>query len=81
MVSSQVVQIKIPDNIIVKATKTGYINSNILKDYFSLIRWRYERMYVIQDSCITHVKEEIKEIYETHNITVSIIPGGCTKYL
>ena len=38
-------------------------------------------MHVIQDSCTTHVKEEIKEMYETHNITVSTIPGGCTKYL
>ena len=38
-------------------------------------------MNVIQDSCKTHVKEEIKEIYETHNITVSTISGGCTKYL
>ena len=52
-----------------------------MKDYFNLIRWRYERMHVIQDSCTTHVKEEIKEMYETHNITVSTIPGGCTKYL
>ena len=31
-------KLKIPDNIIVKATKTGYINANLLKDYFSLIR-------------------------------------------
>ena len=31
-------QLKIPDNIIVKITKIGYINANILKDYFSLIR-------------------------------------------
>ena len=38
-------------------------------------------MHVIQDSCTTHVKEKIKEIYGTHNITVSTIPGGCTKYL
>ena len=38
-------------------------------------------MLLIQDSCTTHIKEEIKEIYETHNITVPTIPGGCTKYL
>ena len=38
-------------------------------------------MYIIQDSYTTHVKEEIKEMYESHNMTVSTIPGGCTKYL
>ena len=71
----------LPENIIVNATMSVYISADILKDYLSLIRWRYKRIYIIQDSCTTHVKEEIKEMYESHNMTVSTILGRFTKYL
>ena len=63
--------LKISDNTIVKTNKSSYIN--ILKDYLSLIKCRYKRMYIIQDCCRTHLKEEINEIYEGYYIIISTI--------
>ena len=63
-----------------KATKSGYVNRDFLQSYF-LMSLRKEKKLIIMDKCATHFGQEMEELYRDINAKISIIPGGCTKYL
>ena len=72
--------LKIPKIIVIKASRSGYINENILSD-FLLLECKSKEQLIISDVWSTHKTKRIEEIYCLLDAKVIYIPGGCTKYL
>ncbi|CAG9311694.1 unnamed protein product [Blepharisma stoltei] len=73
-------RLNIPENVIIKSNKSGYISDQILNDYLRTIL-RRENQLLIYDQAGSHKTIMISNAISDLDATKIVIPGGCTKYL
>ncbi|CAG9331671.1 unnamed protein product [Blepharisma stoltei] len=73
-------RLNIPENVIIKSNKSGYISDQILNDYLRTIL-RGENQLLIYDQAGSHKTIMISNAISDLDATKIVIPGGCTKYL
>ncbi|CAG9320376.1 unnamed protein product [Blepharisma stoltei] len=70
----------IPNNIVVKANRTGYITDDMISDYLRTVLTK-ERQLIIMDQATSHKTDRIVQALSDLQAQSIIIPGGCTKHV
>jgi hypothetical protein len=69
---------------IVTCSVNGWMNDDLTKDYLQRVigKLAFKRRILVWDAYRCHLSKSTKEeLKHNYNITMAVIPGGCTKYL
>ena len=69
--------------VVVAATRNGWMNENLTSDWVEKVwtNFSFAKRMLVWDSFKCHISDERKEQLKRYNTVMSVIPGGCTKYL
>ncbi|CAK8671192.1 unnamed protein product [Clavelina lepadiformis] len=69
--------------VIVAATPNGWMNGNLTADWVEKVwtNFSFAKRMLVWDSFKCHISEDMKKQLQRYNTVMSVIPGGCTKYL
>ena len=69
--------------VIVAATPNGWMNDNLTADWVEKVwtNFSFAKRMLVWDSFKCHISEDMKKQLQRYNTVMSVILGGCTKYL
>ena len=69
--------------VIVAAPPNGWMNDNLTVDWVEKVwtNFFFVKRMLVWDSFTCHISEDMKKQLQWYNTVMSVIPGGCTKYL
>ena len=73
----------IPGVVVVAATSNGWMNNETTLDWLQTIwtKFAFSKQMFVWDSFICHISDAMKEQLKQYNTLMSVIPGGCMKFL
>ena len=69
--------------VVVAATSNGWMNGETTSDWLQTVwtKFTFSKQMLVWDSFICHISDAMKEQLKQCNTLMSVIPGGCTKFL
>ena len=73
--------LRIPAGVVVKVQPKGWNDSELTKVWIQKVLYRYtakQHALLVWDTFTGHMTEDVAEELQKNNISVAVIPGGCT---